>query len=166
MKEQIHENQTQVKITRAAMEEELGDAYKRCWALAFKYASEGLSYDNQVDNICREFDLFQPQAQWFVNGANSILFQKDRQIKSTPNKESQKDLTKFPKGQSIKPSENHVSQLEMLSFLEDIEELSNDSNYSEFWDDLDKIKQRVVEQCCATEKVYWFSVNWTNGFHD
>ena len=69
MKEQIQQeiNRPVTKITRAGMEEELGDAYKRCWTFAFKYASEELDFDTQIDNLCREFDLIEKQAEWFVN---------------------------------------------------------------------------------------------------
>ena len=72
-------NNTTTKITRAAMEEVLGDAYKRCWAFAFKYATEELDYDIQIESLYREFDLFKSQAEWFVKGANTILFQKEIQ---------------------------------------------------------------------------------------
>ena len=79
MQKQIQEinDNSVVKITRVAMEEELGDGYKKCWAFAFKYASDELDFDSQIENLCREFDLFKPQAEWFVNGANSILFKKE-----------------------------------------------------------------------------------------
>jgi hypothetical protein len=117
-----------VKITRAGMEEELGDSYKRCWALAFKYASNELDFDEQVESLCREFELLRPQAIWFVNGANAILFRKEakfsRQMNQT--KDKQPALTEFSSRKNTKPSENYVSQLEMLSFLEDVEEMSHD----------------------------------------
>ncbi|MCD4831688.1 MAG: hypothetical protein K8R02_07790 [Anaerohalosphaeraceae bacterium] len=143
-----------VKITRAMMEEELGDAYKRCWALAFKYASDELGFDSQVENLCREFDLFKSQAQWFVNGANSILFKKEIKQTRQANPVKQKELADFAGAnfKKIKLTENYVSQLEMMSFLEDIEELSHDVGFAEFWEDLNKLKQKIVEQQCATEK--------------
>jgi hypothetical protein len=161
MQEQIQQDNGNllVKITRAGMEEELGDAYKRCWAFSFKYASEELEFDEQVDNLCKEFDLIKPQAEWFVKGANSILFKKEakeiRQINqndSVSKKDKQQELTEFSGHKNIKPSENYVSQLEIMSFLEDVEEMSHDVEFSEFWDELGKIKQKVVEQYCATDK--------------
>ncbi len=143
-----------VKITRAMMEEELGDAYKRCWAFAFKYASDELGFDSQVETLCREFDLFKPQAQWFVNGANSILFKKEVKQARKVTRNNQKELNDFSIANSkkVKPMENYVSQLEMMSFLEDIEELSHDVGFAEFWNDLGQLKQKVSEQQCATEK--------------
>ena len=153
--EQIQEdvNNPTAKITRAAMEEELGDAYKRCWAVAFKYANEELDHDLQIENLCREFDLFKPQAEWFVNGANAILFQKEIQEmrQASQNKDKQRELTKL-KDNSKKQSVNYVSQLEMMSFLEDIEEMSDNVEFAEFWDELNKLKQTVREQQCATER--------------
>jgi hypothetical protein len=163
MQEQIQQNNDHltVKITRAGMEEELGDAYKRCWAFAFKYASEELDLDDQIENLCREFDLLRHQAQWFVNGANTILLQKEakeiRQAKQSgdiPKKDKQQELAEFSgfMSKTTKPSENYVSQLEMMSFLEDVEEMSSDPDFLEFWEELGKIKQKVLEQYCATEK--------------
>jgi len=163
MQEQIqHDNNNAVvAITRAAMEEELGDAYKRCWAFAFKYASEELSLDNQIENLCREFDLVKCQAQWFVTGANTILLQKElkeiRQAKQddcASKKLEQRELVNFAECTSKKArlAENYVSQMEMMSFLEDVEELSHDLEFRKFWDELSSIKQKVLEQNCATEK--------------
>lgn len=163
MQEQIQQDNDHltVKITRAGMEEELGDAYKQCWAFAFKYASEELDFDEQVENLCREFDLIKPQAQWFVKGANTILFKKEaneirqaNQSGSISKKDKQQELAEFPgfMSNNIKPSENYVSQLEIMSFLEDVEEMSHDLNFLEFWEELGKIKQKVLEQYCATEK--------------
>jgi len=161
MQEQIQQDSDRltVKITRAGMEEELGDAYKRCWAFAFNYASEELDLDDQIENLCREFDLLKPQAQWFVNGANAILLQKEvkeirqaNQSGSISKKDKQQQLTEFSGHKNIKPSENYVSQLEVMSFLEDVEEMSHDLNFLEFWEELGKIKQQVIEQYCATEK--------------
>lgn len=153
--EQIQEdvNNPTTKITRAAMEEELGDAYKRCWAAAFKYATQELDYDTQMGNLCKEFDLFKPQAEWFVKGANKILFQKEIQetCQESQSKDKQQELTDY-KGNSKKQSENYVSQLEMMSFLEDIEEMSNSVDFAEFWDELNELKQTVQEQQCATER--------------
>ena len=142
------------------MEEELGNAYKRCWACAFKYASDELAYGVQIEHLCKEFDLFKVQAEWFVRGANAILLQKEIQDirqtnrhKSIPNKDQQRELADFSGSSSkkTKPSENYVSQLEMMSFLEDIEEMVHDVDYSEFWEELGELKQKVVEQQCATE---------------
>jgi uncharacterized protein YbaP (TraB family) len=161
MQEQIQQDSDRltVKITRAGMEEELGDAYKRCWAFAFNYASEELDLNDQIENLCREFDLLKPQAQWFVNGANAILLQKEvkeirqaNQSGSISKKDKQQQLTEFSGHKNIKPSENYVSQLEVMSFLEDVEEMSHDLNFLEFWEELGKIKQQVIEQYCATEK--------------
>ena len=163
MQEQIRQDSDRltVKITRAGMEEQLGDAYKRCWAFAFNYASEELDLNDQIENLCREFDLLKPQAQWFVNGANAILLQKEvkeiRQANQNGNiskKDKQQELAEFPgfMPNNTKPSENYVSQLEIMSFLEDVEEMSHDLNFLEFWEELGKIKQQVIEQYCATEK--------------
>jgi hypothetical protein len=163
MQEQIQQDSDRltVKITRAGMEEQLGDAYKRCWAFAFKYASDELDLDGQIENLCGEFDLLRPQALWFVNGANAILLQKEvKEIRQTnqnggiPKKDTQQELAEFPEivFKSTKPSENYVSQLEMMAFLEDVEEMSHDVDFEEFWEELGKIKQQVIEQYCATEK--------------
>lgn len=159
MQEQIQQEHNHPKITRAAMEEELGDAYKRCWALAFKHASEELDFDIQVENLCREFDLIKSQAHWFVSGANSILFkqeatQKRQTTNSDSEKPEQRELTDFSqaKAKKAKPMENYVSQLEMMSFLEDIEQMCNNADFTEYWDDLSQLKQTILEQQCATEK--------------
>ncbi|HBG28983.1 MAG: hypothetical protein A2Y10_14825 [Planctomycetes bacterium GWF2_41_51] len=159
MQEQIQQkDHLTIHITRTAMETELGDDYKRCWAYAFKYATEELDFDEQVENLCREFDLIKSQAQWFVKGANSILFKKEaKEIRQTnqenysSNKNKQCELADFSQAKT-KPSEKYVSQLEMMSFLEDIEEMCNDADFSEFWEELGKIKQKVIEQYCATDK--------------
>ncbi len=145
MQEQIQQNEA-VKISRAAMETELGNSYKRCWAFAFQQASEELDYDLQIDNLCREFDLIKSQAEWFVKGANSILFKSE--------KPKQQELTNFSKSKANtpNPSETYVSQLEMMSFLEDIKQMSHNTEFSEFWSDLNELKQSVIEQQCATEK--------------
>jgi len=160
MQQQIQQNSDNpaaVKITRAAMEEELGDSYKRCWAYAFKYASDELDFDVQVENLCREFELLKPQAIWFVNGANAILFKKEAKEDrhETTNgdvSKKQRELSEFSSYKSTKQQEEYVSQLEMMSFIEDIEEMCSDVDYAQFWDDLGNIKQRVLEQSCATEK--------------
>ena len=146
-----------VKLTRSAMEAELGDSYKKCWAFAFKYASEELDFDTQVEKLSREFDLFKHHAAWFINGANSILFKKqgeENQKQNISQKINQQELVNYSKNttSNIKPSENYVSELEMMSFLEDIEELSKNTDFSEFWEDLGKLKQKIIEQQCATEK--------------
>ena len=159
MNEQTQNNNDyqSVRLTRSAMEAELGDAYKRCWAFAFKYASEELDFDTQVDKLSREFDLFKHHAVWFINGANSILFKKqseENQKHNISQKIKQQELFNNSKNKTakVKPSENYVSELELMTFLEDIEELSNDTDFSEFWEDLGKLKQKVIEQQCATEK--------------
>ncbi|HML73159.1 MAG TPA: hypothetical protein PKB02_01560 [Anaerohalosphaeraceae bacterium] len=163
MQEQIQQDSDRltVKITRTGMEEQLGEAYKRCWAYAFNYASQELDLDDQIENLCREFDLLRPQALWFVNGANAILLQKEvkeiRQANQNGNiskKDTQQELAEFPgvMSKNTKPSENYVSQLEMMAFLEDVEEMSHDVDFEEFWEELGKIKQQVIEQYCATEK--------------
>lgn len=163
MQEQIQQDSDRlmVKITRSGMEEQLGEAYKRCWAFAFNYASEELDLNDQIENLCREFDLLRPQALWFVNGANAILLQKEvKEIRqankngSISKKDKQQELAEFPgfMSKNIKPSENYVSQLEMMAFLEDVEEMSHDVDFEEFWEELGKIKQQVIEQYCATEK--------------
>src|SRR5690606_20491417 len=91
------------------------------------------------------------------NGANAILFRKEAEQARHANqsneisKEKQKELVDFSLCES-KKNENYVSELEMMSFLEDIEELSNDTDFSEYWEDLSKLKQKVIEQQCATEK--------------
>ncbi|HBG60696.1 MAG: hypothetical protein A2Y10_13150 [Planctomycetes bacterium GWF2_41_51] len=160
MEKQIQEidDYSTVKITRAAMEEELGDDYKKCWAFAFKYATEELDFDMQAENLCREFDLIKSQGQWFVKGANAILFKKEAteirqtiQENSSSKKNKQSELADFSQAKT-KPTENYVSQLEMMSFLEDVEEMCNDTDFSEFWEELGKIKQKVQEQYCATDK--------------
>jgi len=151
--EQIQEdvNNPTTKITRATMEEVLGDAYKRCWAFAFKYVNEELDFDMQIEYLRKGFDLLKPQAEWFVNGANKILFQKEIPDTRQPTKNKQRELTDF-KVNSKKQSENYVSQLEMMSFLEDIEEMSNSVDFTEFWAELNELKQEVQEQQCATER--------------
>jgi len=162
MQEQIQQDSDRltIKITRAGMEEQLGDAYKRCWAFAFKYASEELDLDDQIENLCREFDLLKPQALWFVNGANTILLQKEvkeirqaNQNGSTSKKDTQQELAEFPGfiSKNTKQSENYVSQLEMMAFLEDVEEMSHDVDFEQFWEELDKINQHVSEQYFSTE---------------
>ena len=162
MNKQIQQaiNNSVAKITRAAMEEELGEAYKRCWAFAFKYANEELDFDTQVDNLCREFDILKPQANWFVTGANTILFQKE--IKQTRQANQKNDLSEKPKQRELgdfptkpnkaKVSERYVSQLEMMAFLEDVEEMRHDQSFLEFWEELSEIKHNVLEQQCATER--------------
>ncbi|MEN6384775.1 MAG: hypothetical protein ABFD79_06220 [Phycisphaerales bacterium] len=158
MQEQIQKQEDlTVHITRAAMEAELGDNYKRCWAYAFKYATEELDFDMQMENLCREFDLIKSQAQWFVKGANSILFKKETKEIRQANQENiasknkQCELTDFSQAKT-KSEANYVSELEMMSFLEDVEEMSHDADFSEFWEELGKLKQKVIEQYCATEK--------------
>ena len=123
-------NPAAVKITRAAMEEELGEAYKRCWAIAFKVANEGLDTEEQIEQLSREFDLIRPQAEWFINGAQSILSQKERQPKPQPQREplqqpTQRDLSQYSSSpvKTTTRTERYVSQLEMMSFLEDVEEM-------------------------------------------
>lgn len=145
------------KITRAGMEEELGEAYKRCWAIAFKLAEEGLSIDEQIEQLSREFDLIGPQAEWFINGAASIIRQKDKQPKTPPAPKTQlvqRDLSQFSANSQManQQRERYVSHLEMMSFLSDIETMCGDVDFSAFWKDLKAIKDRVLEQQCATEK--------------
>ena len=158
MNKQTQNNDYQSRrLTRSTMEAELGDSYKRCWAFAFKYASEELNFDTQVEKLSREFDLFKNHAVWFINGANSILFKhqaQENQKQNISQKINQQELANYSKNKTsnVKPLENYVSELEMMSFLEDIEELGNDTDFSEFWEDLSKLKQRVIEQQCATEK--------------
>jgi hypothetical protein len=161
MQEQIQQDSDRltVKITRAGMEEQLGEAYKRCWAYAFNYASEELDLDDQIENLCREFDLLRPQALWFVNGANAILLQKEvkeirqaNQSGDSSKKDKQRELADFQGHKDTRQKENYVSQLEMMAFLEDVEEMSHDVDFEEFWEELGKIKQQVIEQYCATEK--------------
>ncbi len=155
MQEQIQENEA-IKITRAGMEEELGSAYKRCWAFAFQYASEELDFEDQTEKLCREFDLIRPQAEWFIKGANAILFKQEaKQIRQDNSKENrQRQLADFTSTQPTKPNyfENYVSQLEMMSFLEDVEDMSQNPDFIEFWEDLKALKDKVIEQRCATEK--------------
>lgn len=151
------ESYSSVKITRSAMEAELGDNYKRCWAVAFKNTNEELDFDIQVENLCKEFDILKPQAVWFVNGANSILFKKEaeqtRQSETEDDKPTQRELTDFKQRPiKAKAEQRYVSQLEMMSFLEDVEEMASDPEFSEFWDQLSEIKQTVIQQSCATEK--------------
>jgi len=163
MQEQIQQGKSDssVLITRAAMEEELGDSYKRCWAYAFKYASDELDFDQQVEHLCREFELLKPQALWFVNGANAILFKQEarqsrqeNQTKESLPKQEQRQLPDFSKLNNPKPKQEqrYISQVEMMSFLEEVEEMSHDSEFTHFWDELTSIKQKVLEQSCATEK--------------
>ncbi len=154
MQENILKYEQTAKITRAGMEEELGEAYKRCWAIAFKLAEEGLSMDEQIEQLSREFDLIGPQAEWFINGAASIIRQKDKQPKTPPAPKSQpvqRNLFQFSKTES-RQRERYVSHLEMMSFLSDIETMCGDVDFSTFWKDLKAIKDRVLEQQCATEK--------------
>jgi hypothetical protein len=148
------------KITRAGMEEELGIAYKRCWAFAFQYANEGLEYEDQTEKLCLEFDLIRPQAEWFVKGASAILFKEEAKQARQRTEESedspkvqQQQLAEFSQGKPTKPKhfENYVSQLEMMSFLEDVEEISRDPDFMEFWEDLKTLKDKVIEQQCTTE---------------
>ena len=73
MQENILKYEQTAKITRAGMEEELGEAYKRCWAIAFKLAEEGLSMDEQIEQLSRGFDLIGPKAEWFINGVATII---------------------------------------------------------------------------------------------
>jgi len=61
-------------------------------------------------------------------------------------------LTDFSRYAKTKPLENYVSQLEMMSFLDDVEQMSQDLEFSEFWEELGKIKQKVLEKSCATEE--------------
>lgn len=154
MQENILKFEQTAKITRAGMEEELGEAYKRCWAIAFKLAEEGLSMDEQIEQLSREFDLIGPQAEWFINGAASIIRQKDKQPKTPPSPKTrpvQRDLSQFSKKES-RQRERYVSHLEMMSFLSDIETMCGDVDFSAFWQDLKAIKDRALEQQCATEK--------------
>ena len=152
MQENILKYEQTAKITRAGMEEELGEAYKRCWAIAFKLAEEGLSMDEQIEQLSREFDLIGPQAEWFINGAASILKRKENRSKPTPKSQPvQRDLSQFSKKAS-RQRVRYVSQLEMMSFLSDIETMCGDVDFSAFWQDLKVLKDRVLEQQCATEK--------------
>ena len=154
-KTQQNEQDLTVKISRAAMEEELGQAYKRCWAIAFKIAGEGLDIDAQIETLCREFDLIKPQAEWFIKGANSILRQKEQGFKNDNSKQPvQRGLLRFSIKQTTTAArvERYVSQLEMMSFLEDVSEMSQNAEFAEFWEDLKTIQNKVLEQQCATEK--------------
>ncbi len=152
MQEQKQDTE-QIRITRAAMEEELGDSYKRCWAVAFKYANEELGFDEQVENLCREFDILRPWAVWFVNGASTILLQKEaKENRSILAKDKQRELVEYSGHIDAKQTEKYVSELEMMSFLEDVEEMCGDPDFMEYWAELGKIKQTVLEQYCATEK--------------
>jgi DNA-binding XRE family transcriptional regulator len=150
-----------VKISRAAMEEELGEAYKRCWAIAFRIADKGLDFDEQIERLSREFELIRPQAEWFIRGALAILSQKEKRPEQKPepkpelkNPAVQRDLSQFSSvsAKITRQTERYVSQLEMMSFIEDIEQMSGDVDYSEYWEDLAQLKQTVLEQQCATEK--------------
>lgn len=163
MQEQIQQDSDLLtgKITRAGMEEELGNAYKRCWAFAFQYASEELDFEDQTEKLCREFDLIKPQAEWFVKGANAILFKQEnkqtRRVNVQPDnseKSPQRQLEDFSSVplKTAKPLEVYVSQLEMMSFLEDLEEMSQDPDFIESWEDLKTLKDKVVEQQCATDR--------------
>jgi hypothetical protein len=162
MQEQIQQENDllKAKITRAGMEEELGSDYKRCWAFAFQYATEELEFEDQTEKLCREFDLIRPQAEWFVKGASAILFKQEakqsRQITEQPQNAltvEQRQLADFSEAKPTKPKhfENYVSQLEMMSFLEDVEEMSQDPDFMEFWEDLKTLKDKVIEQQCTTE---------------
>lgn len=162
MQEQIQQNNNLLtgKITRAGMEEELGGDYKRCWAFAFQYASENLDFEDQAEKLCREFDLIRPQAEWFVKGANAILFKQEAKQSRQITEESeesprpqQRQLADFSQGNPTKPKhfENYVSQLEMMSLLEDVEEMSREPDFIEFWEDLKTLKEKVIEQQCTTE---------------
>lgn len=149
MQEQTQQTK-QVRITRGAMEQELGDSYKRCWAFAFKYAGENLEFEEQVDNLSKEFDLLRSQAVWFINGANSILFKKEaKESRNHKPSDNQRKIIEF-----IKPKNSlrYVSELEMMSFLNDLEEMIDDIDFTEYWQELNQIKQTVLEQQCATEK--------------
>lgn len=150
-----------VKITRSGMEQELGEAYKRCWAIAFKIADKGLDFDEQIEQLSREFELIRPQAEWFIRGALSILSQKEKQPEQKPepkpelkNQAVQRDLSQFVSrsAKTARQTERYVSQLEMMSFIEDIEQMCGDVDYSAYWEDLAQLKQTVLEQQCATEK--------------
>ncbi len=157
MQENILRYEQTAKITRAGMEEELGESYKRCWAIAFKLAEEGLSIDEQIESLASEFDIIGPQAEWFINGANSILRQKDKQPKTPPtpkNQPVQRDLSQFSfdSQKTSRQRVRYVSELELMSFLSDIEAMCGDVDFSAFWQDLKAIKERVIEQQCATEK--------------
>lgn len=138
------------RITRAGMEEELGESYKRCWAIAFKLAEEGLSIDEQIESLAREFDLIGPQAEWFLNGAHSILKRQENPLKPKT-QPVQRELSQFSKKVN-RQRVRYVSELEMMSFLSDIEQMCGDVDYSAFWQDLKVLKDRVLEQQCATEK--------------
>jgi hypothetical protein len=159
MKQPIPQNDClEVKITRSAMEAELGDSYKRCWAIAFKNASEGMDFDQQIETLSAEFDLVKAQAHWFVSGANTILFRNEanenrqtNQTRKLSGEDSQRELADYPSRIQKRQQDEYVSQVEMMSFLEDIEEMSNDNDYSEFWEDLGHVKQKVLEQSCATD---------------
>jgi len=153
MQENILRYEQTARITRAGMEEELGESYKRCWAIAFKLAEEGISMDEQIESLAREFDLIGPQAEWFLNGAHSILKRKENPPKPKT-QPVQRELSQFS-ANSKKASRQcvrYVSELEMMSFLSDIEQMCGDVDYSAFWQDLKVLKDRVLEQQCATEK--------------
>lgn len=155
MQENILRYEQTARITRAGMEEELGESYKRCWAIAFKLAEQGLNMDEQIESLAREFDLIGPQAEWFINGANSILKRQENRPQPKPKTQPvQRELSQFSANSQKENRQRvrYVSQLEMMSFLSDMEAMCGDVDYSAFWEDLKVLKDRVLEQQCATEK--------------
>jgi hypothetical protein len=157
MQQNTKQYEQTAKITRAGMEEELGESYKRCWAIAFKLADEGLEMDDQIEQLSCEFDLIRPQAEWFINGVHSILRRKEKQPQTLPKPKSQpvqQSLAQFSdiSAKVTRQTERYVSQLELMSFLQDVEEMSQNADFVEFWEDLKAIKDNVTEQQCATEK--------------
>ena len=154
MEQQIFQTADKVKITKQAMQEELGDDYKRCWAFAFKYAKENIDYDEQVKRLCDQFELIKSQGEWFVTGANKIVLinEQEDNVDQQGEEEEQKELSSFSAARQKKPETDYISQMEMMTFLEDVEEMIKDCKFSDYWVDLEKLKQRVTEQICATEK--------------
>ena len=126
MEQQTKIETEQIKITKAAMESELGDNYKRCWAMAFKYANEGLGFSEQIDKLVQEFDLIKAQAEWFITGANKILLKNDQNKQpDLPKTDEQPKISSFAISKPKKTVIDYVSQTEMMSFLEDLEELTS-----------------------------------------
>ena len=155
MEQQIFQTADKVKITKQAMQEELGDDYKRCWAFAFKYANEKIDYDEQVKRLCDQFELIKSQGEWFVTGANKIVLINEQadsvEQEKEEEEEEQKELSSFSNARQKKPAIEYISQIEMMTFLEDVEEMIKDCKYGKYWGDLEKLKQTVMEQNCATK---------------
>ncbi len=142
-----------VRITKLAMQEELGEQYSRCWSFAFKYASDDLEFNEQVARLGQRFNLLRSQASWFIKGAHRILVKQGSIISDEPVKlEVQTELSGFSRKPTAKPAFDYVSQTEMMAFLADLEDLLNHRDYAEHWAELERLQQIVMEQQCATEK--------------